>query len=231
MLGLSDLFDSLTGNRPAPPPPGRDDEADAAAILAQLKEKMPTLEQGKAWLKEARSDTSFLQLHQEALLAAVPALRMGATSAWIDLIEEQRWEPELGSDELVRLLAAMLAWQVAASQRALARLDIEASNLRSLVWTTLVGETERYLLDQSASDTVMTLLRTHTESVASLVELGATAPESDDVATDLIEATARWCRLTDQTAAHELLASRWRITDVAAIGVWYRAFGEQLQSA
>jgi hypothetical protein len=179
MFGLGDLFSSLSDNRPADPPPGRDDEAEAAAVLAQLEERMPTPERGKSWLLERRNDQPFLTHHRAEILKAIPALRMGATSAWIDLLEESSWEPDLGSDELVRILTAMLDWQAAAAQRALARLDIEVSGFRDLAWPPLMGETERYLIDQSASDAVLNLLRTHAnaDQVAFLVELGVAASD------------------------------------------------------
>lgn len=229
MFGLESLRETLMGDRPVLPPPSHDDPEEVAAILAQLEQKMPTLERGQAWLTQARTDLPFLDHHRQTVLGAVPALRVSATSSWIHLMEAPGWDPELDSYSLVRLLAAMLAWQVAASQRALERMDIAIDGLPLLVWSQLVEESERYLTDQSASDVVLRQLREVSDKLTFMVELALDAPEADDIATDLVTATQAWCGLRDQVAAVELLASQWRIMDVAAIGVWYRSFGEQLQ--
>ena len=196
---------------------------------------MPTIDRGKAWFElavaSADPEHPFVEVHQDRILDTAPELRKAATSAWIDLVDDPAFRDRLEPDMIIRLLAAMVIWQIAATQRALARAGVDAQELEPMLWMRLSEEIDRYLLDQEIREEAANQVRTELGAGRVLFALAVVAPDvdSDEPSEDLIRGTQEFTGTSALDGFDEALASAWRVKDVATIAVLYRSFGEALE--
>lgn len=205
-------------------------DAEAALLVQQVREMIPTIESGKTWFAEARDDPAFADQYRNQVLGLAPALAQGARRPWVEMIGDDAWGDRLSSPVMMRLLGALLVWQLAATVRAFNREGVSIDALQTDLFTAMVGDTEQWIRDEGFAN-VLANFPKRLEQVSSLHDLALQAPEPDPAinADDLIKQTIRVVELDHIEDAPATLVSQWRVMDVATIAVVYRSLGEQLQ--
>ena len=205
------------------------------ALLRQVEAAIPTIDRGKSWFElavaSASVDHPFVEVYQDQILDAAPELRKAATSAWIDLVDDPAFRDRLEPDMIIRLLAAMVIWQIAATQRALARAGVDAQELEPILWMRLSGEIDQYLQDQEIREQAANQVRSELGAGRVLFAVAVVAPDvdADESSEDLIRATQESTGTSAIDGFDKALGSAWRVKDVATIAVLYRSFGEALE--
>lgn len=204
--------------------------AEVAELTRQLRAVMPTIDAGREWFASVRDDHSFIDRYREQILAASPVLTHGACRPWTELIEDNAWGDRLSSPVAMRLLAALLVWQLAATVRAFKRQGVAIDALKAELFTAMIEDAERWPREQGLEN-VLPRFPHRVEQVQSLYEEALQAPDPDPRtdAPELIGKTLQVVEIDHIADARETLASQWRVMDVATLAVIYRSFGEQFQ--
>lgn len=218
----------------------QDAESEELAQLArEVEAVLPTVDAGKAelarWCKAGDSKSTLIQDHPSLRQPLVDAISGAAWSHWMQLCESEAIEPFLTRNSLLNLLGLSIVWSVATAERSFTYAGMVAGELDDEIGDAVIDIVLTRLLHElfDAQAETEAFFRASVDLVADLYPTALAAPsldQSDRPANALMAQTLELLG-PDPSVAEMIeteLRRMWRLMNVSALMVVYRAVGESI---
>lgn len=209
------------------------EDDEAVKLLQAMRDIEPELKRGKARATQLQGQPSqpAAQLIPTAGLVFLAGITTtNALSSWIRSMDDTVLGQELDRDQTLRLLAVNLAWELGCLERVTRLNNIEMTGLRAALWPPLSIALQKWFRDAGFSsgegeaslqlaDQASMYLQEVIERASLDFEQGA--PEVIAKSQDFIRQQA-----PALPALEEALTGGWRVTDLAAQPLLWRALGQ-----